>query len=160
MYFLGRSRSASSSRSSRRSTDDDDFIVNDEVSESDAMRDDPESELEFKTKKSKYKSEDVPKRPRLKTGVPPSNGSQDFLLTAAEQRTREKKTDKVEKEEPFSFLLDIRDVSGLSRFGVSLSMLIICFRKTGIGLGMPIMTRKHYTSHQVLGNCLLRLRNR
>jgi DNA mismatch repair protein MSH6 len=32
------------------------------------------------------------------------------LLTAAEQRALEKKTDKKEKEDPFLFLQDIRDV--------------------------------------------------
>lgn len=38
-------------------------------------------------------------------------GSQNFLLTAAEQRALEKKSDKKEKDDPFSFLQDIRDVS-------------------------------------------------
>lgn len=160
MYYLGRSRSASSSRSSRRLTDDEDFVVDDEASELDAMKGDSESELELKTQKSKYKPENASKHPKVKSGVPPPNGPQDFLLTAAEQRARGKKTDKVEKEEPFSFLLDIRDVSRLLLIKTLLFMLTVCSRKTVIGLGMLTTTPKHCTSHRVLGKYSLHLKSR
>ncbi|GJJ14893.1 hypothetical protein Clacol_009163 [Clathrus columnatus] len=107
----GRSRSASSSSSRRTSTDNDDFVIDeDEDSEADHMEQNSESELESKRQKSKYKSGGVSKPPKLKKGATVSDGLHDFHLTAAEQRTRDKKTDKIGKEEPFSFLLNIRDV--------------------------------------------------
>lgn len=89
------------------SVNSDDFVVNDEVSGADGIS---ESELDPRSKKSKYKTEKASKGSKLKGVVATPNGPQGFLLTAAEQRAREKKTDKVEKEEAFSFLLDIRDV--------------------------------------------------
>lgn len=77
---------------------------------------DSASELDGKSVKSKYKpsgdSGKARRPPLKKSGSRPSGdgGSQNFLLTAAEQRTLEKKSDKKEKDDPFLFLQDIRDV--------------------------------------------------
>ncbi|KAF8518415.1 DNA mismatch repair protein Msh6 [Hysterangium stoloniferum] len=114
-----RSQSSATSAQSRRksvsSADEDDFNAS-EVSYSGAIDvdEDSEAELEAKPKKSKYKAADTTekktKRPSMKNGH--SGGSQNFLMTAAEQRTLEMKTDKKEKEDPYTFLLDVRDKDG------------------------------------------------
>ena len=90
---------------------------------------DSASELDANPVKSKYKpSGDCAgkaRRPPLKkSGSRPAGdgGSQNFLLTAAEQRTLEKKSDKKEKDDPFLFLQDIRDV----RYFVPLHPFLIC----------------------------------
>lgn len=101
----GRSSSRASSsrsisgRSSERSShhDDDDA-------------DEDEDEDEPKSKKS------VPKRPTLRK-APAENSSAgngtSLFLTAAEQRTQNKKTEKKAAEDPFSFLVDVKDVGSL-----------------------------------------------
>lgn len=71
------------------------------------------SELESRPAKSKYKpgdgAEKKVKRPPMKKSES-ETGTHNFLLTAAEQRALEKKSDKKEKEDAFQFLQDIRDV--------------------------------------------------
>ncbi|KAF8583279.1 DNA mismatch repair protein Msh6 [Ramaria rubella] len=116
-----RSKSSASSTSSRPksvSSEDHDFIASSDSEflyaggiDFDAVSN---SDLEPKAAKSKYKPADEKqkaKRPPMKsdTGRSADGGSQTFLLTAAEQRALEKKSDKKEKEDPFSFLLDIKD---------------------------------------------------
>jgi DNA mismatch repair protein MSH6 len=121
-YPPARSQSSASSIRSRRksasSADDDDFFAlsDSEVSYSGAIDVDEDSaaELETKAMKSKYKAADAlekkikAKRPSMKNDN--SRGSQNFLMTAAEQRALEKKSDKKEKEDPYAFLADVRDV--------------------------------------------------
>ena len=134
-----RSTAGSASRSAS-SGDDDDFIVptDSEVSYSGAIDADAESdsELESKLAKSKYKpgdsAEKKARRPAVKKnglGHTDLNG-QNFLLTAAEQRALEKKTDKKEKEDSFSFLQDIRDVSWRVVFNTHTDASFCLNRKT------------------------------
>jgi DNA mismatch repair protein MSH6 len=85
-----------------------------EVSYSGAIDVDDDSDLEEQSRptKSKYKKGDGAerKRPPLERSGSAAD-SHNFLLTAAEQRALEKKSDKKEKEDPFLFLQDIRDVN-------------------------------------------------
>ncbi|KAF9225721.1 DNA mismatch repair protein Msh6 [Gyrodon lividus] len=125
---------AKSSRKSRSSSvaDDDDFIAPDESDDESRHRsssrvssrssnsrhssdhsnvqnddeDDDENEHEPKSKKAPAK------RPALKkafTEASNASGGGSLFLTAAEQRTQEKKTEKKAAEDPFSFLVDVRD---------------------------------------------------
>ncbi|KIJ46668.1 hypothetical protein M422DRAFT_74879 [Sphaerobolus stellatus SS14] len=110
---------ASSTRGCRGSrADDDDFIVpNDsEVSYSGAIDIDAASDFELDDQhiqKSKYKPADEPEKKKSFVKKPTgtksaATGSQSLMLTAAEQRALEK-NNKQNKEDFFSFLVDVRD---------------------------------------------------
>lgn len=127
--------SAHPSRSSSPADDDDDFIVPDDsdveprgrsssrassrrsVSGRSSRRsshhdDESEDEDKPKTKRS------APGRPTLKKALAENSSAGNvtsLFLTAAEQRTQEKKTEKKAAEDPFNFLVDVRDVSLLRR---------------------------------------------
>ncbi|KAG6377351.1 muts domain V-domain-containing protein [Boletus reticuloceps] len=91
------SRRSTSQRSSGRSSHHDD-------------EGEDEDEDQPKVKRS------APRRPTLKKSLAenPSAGSVTSLfLTIAEQRTQEKKTEKKSAEDPFSFLVDVRDKDGV-----------------------------------------------
>ncbi|KAF9233196.1 muts domain V-domain-containing protein [Melanogaster broomeanus] len=123
---------AKSSRHSRSSSlaDDDDFIVPDESDEEPKGRSSSRaSSRSSGSRRSSGRStdhddeddddDDVPKpkkapakRPVLqKTATEASNasGGSSLFLTAAEQRAQDKKIEKKTAEDPFSFLLDVRD---------------------------------------------------
>ncbi|KAH7923446.1 DNA mismatch repair protein Msh6 [Leucogyrophana mollusca] len=96
------SRASSRSTSSRRSSVSNKSRHSTEANESDS--DEPSA----KTSK--------PQRPSLKknTDVGGSlGGNGSLFLTAAEQRTQEKKTEKKAAEDPFSFLIDPKDKDGV-----------------------------------------------
>ncbi|KAI9438563.1 DNA mismatch repair protein Msh6 [Lactarius indigo] len=107
--------------------DDDDFIVPDDDSEDDAasrssrvskrssclsLLSDEEEEENVRTQKSK-KSLGKAARPSLKKAHASNgsaNASTNNFLTAAERRAQATKDEKKSQEDPFSFLLDVRDV--------------------------------------------------
>jgi DNA mismatch repair protein MSH6 len=104
-----RSSSASSASSRRSSTaadsDEDSFIVPDSGTE---IEDAQPKKSKSKTSKST--------RPSLKKGdteTSSGGGSGFAFLTAAEQRAQGKKQEKKSTEDPYSFLLDVRDVRRL-----------------------------------------------
>ena len=71
---------------------------------------DEESDAPKKKKASK------PARPSLKhvqSSEGGRSGKSNSFLTAAEQRAKEKKTEKQATDDPFDFLRDVRDVSAL-----------------------------------------------
>ncbi|EIW78648.1 DNA mismatch repair protein Msh6 [Coniophora puteana RWD-64-598 SS2] len=93
------SRASDRSSSSRHTTDDDD--------------DDTEPETKSK---SKSKAKAAPKRPPLtksSAGGSSTGLNANSFLTAAERREQSKKEEKTSTEEPFSFLVDVRDKDGI-----------------------------------------------
>lgn len=75
------------------------------------------SDAPKKVKSTKNKTDYKPSRPSIKkvgTGESGKAGGSSSFLTAAEQAALEKKSEKKEKEDPFDFLKDVRDVSTFS----------------------------------------------
>ncbi|EGO03735.1 hypothetical protein SERLA73DRAFT_119383 [Serpula lacrymans var. lacrymans S7.3] len=120
------------SRKSQSSSvaDDDDFIVpsdEDEVPERSSSRASARSVTSRRSSKSASSEVDTEledeedgskktkaKRPQLKNNTGGSSaGGSNLFLTAAEQRAQEKKTEKKSAEDPFSFLVDVRDKDGV-----------------------------------------------
>ncbi|KAH9003357.1 DNA mismatch repair protein Msh6 [Lactarius hatsudake] len=118
-------------RRAKSSGDDDDFIVPDDDSEDDAasrssrsskrssrlslLSDDEDDEDNVRSQKSK-KSLGTAARPSLKKAQPANssaNASTNNFLTAAERRAQATKDEKKSQEDPFSFLLDVRDKDGV-----------------------------------------------
>ncbi|KAL0575514.1 DNA mismatch repair protein msh6 [Marasmius crinis-equi] len=107
--------------SSRASTDDDDFIANsDEESDAKSFKSssrassrhsvitsDEEEEEEPTRKKATAKSKKAPKLDTVAQG-----GSSMSFLTAAERREQDKKNEKKAGDNPYSFLLDVKDKDG------------------------------------------------
>ncbi|KAF5351341.1 hypothetical protein D9758_008002 [Tetrapyrgos nigripes] len=108
---------------SRSDTDDDDFIVPSE-DEDDAksvkssssrassrrsmtLDDDEHEDEDERPKKSRPK----PKKTASASAVADTTGSSSFL-TAAERREQDKKNEKKAQEDPYSFLLDVKDKDG------------------------------------------------
>lgn len=104
----GRTHGRSSSTSSRSSVlSEDDFDEEDD------------DEAPSKTKRTKSKA--TPSRPALKS-TDSGRRSSDTFLTAAEQRMQAQKNEKKSTEEPFSFLVDPRDVRTFVMSNVSFLM--------------------------------------
>ncbi|KAG1898499.1 muts domain V-domain-containing protein [Suillus fuscotomentosus] len=123
---------AKSSKKKSRASDDDDFIAPDSESEhersssrassrsksskSAASDDQSGEESDVPTKKS-AKSKRPPLKNSGKAGGDKGSGSglagNTAFLTKAERRTQEKKTEKKATEDPFSFLVDVRDKDGV-----------------------------------------------
>ncbi|KAH9061137.1 DNA mismatch repair protein Msh6, partial [Lactarius vividus] len=119
-------------RRAKPSDDDDDFIVPDDDSEDDAasrssrsskrsshlslLSDDDDDEDNVRSQKSK-KSLGTAARPSLKKAQAAANSSANAsannFLTAAERRAQATKDGKKSQEDPFSFLLDVRDKDGV-----------------------------------------------
>ncbi|KAN0131698.1 DNA mismatch repair protein Msh6 [Lactarius tabidus] len=117
-------------RSSRASDDDDEFIVPDDSEDDAASRssrvskrssrisllsDDDDEEENARPQKPK-KSLGAAGRPSLKKAHATSgsgNASTNNFLTAAEQRAQTTKDEKKSQEDPFSFLVDVRDKDGV-----------------------------------------------
>ena len=121
------------------------------------------SDAPKKTKKSTSKAT----RPSLKKGGSSEKGKpggSTSFLTAAEQAALEKKSDKKEKEDPFEFLKDVRDVSHIQRFCISAMILNYSSfwlnRKTNIDQGSQTMTHEPYMYLRVHGRPSPHLRNR
>ncbi|KAH9074138.1 DNA mismatch repair protein Msh6 [Lactarius deliciosus] len=118
-------------RRAKSSDDNDDFIVPDDDSEDDAasrssrsskrssrlslLSDDEDDEDNVRPQKSK-KSLGTAARPALKKAQAANssaNASTNNFLTAAERRAQATKDEKKSQEDPFSFLLDVRDKDGV-----------------------------------------------
>ncbi|KAJ8596178.1 DNA mismatch repair protein Msh6 [Rhizopogon salebrosus TDB-379] len=121
-----------STKKKSRASDDDEFIVPDDDSEQER----PTSRASSRSKSSKSAASDdesaeesdvpakksaKPKRPPLKksaaaggeTGSGSRPGGSAMFLTKAEQRAQDKKTEKKATEDPFYFLVDVRDKDGV-----------------------------------------------
>ncbi|KAH9031950.1 DNA mismatch repair protein Msh6 [Lactarius hengduanensis] len=118
-------------RRAKSSDDDDFFIVPDDDSDDDAasrssrsskrssrlslLSDDDDDEDNVRPQKSK-KSLGTAARPSLKKAQPANssaNASTNNFLTAAERRAQATKDEKKSQEDPFYFLLDVRDKDGV-----------------------------------------------
>jgi hypothetical protein len=166
-------------RSSRASDDDDEFIVPDDSEDDAASRssrvskrssrisllsDDDDEEENARTQKPK-KSLGTAARPSLKKAHATSgsgNASTNNFLTAAEQRAQATKDEKKSQEDPFSFLVDVRDVWISRRFvPKARSDAHLRFRrKTVSDLGNLVMTLGHCSSLRKLGMTSALSRNR
>lgn len=163
-------------RSSRPSSPvDDDFIVPDGSDEeprgrSSSCASSRRSSSARSSGRSSYhedEDEDEPKKKRSAPGRPaikkaltenPSAGNATSLfLTAAEQRTQEKKTEKKSAEDPFGFLVDARDVSVLCRRFFLPN--IVCRRMVYVQVN-PSTIPALCTSPKKHGSNSLHLRNR
>ncbi|KAG2059752.1 DNA mismatch repair protein Msh6 [Suillus hirtellus] len=123
---------AKSSKKKSRASDDDDFIAPD--SESEHERSSSRASSRSKSSKSAASDDqsgeesDVPTKKSAKSKRPPPKNSgkasgdkgsgsglagNTAFLTKAERRTQEKKTEKKATEDPFSFLVDVRDKDGV-----------------------------------------------
>ncbi|KAI0739110.1 DNA mismatch repair protein Msh6 [Daedaleopsis nitida] len=126
-----KSPSKSKSRGRKKANnDDDDFIVPDDVDEEDedesrqsssraSSSSRPSSRLSSRSALSELDSDDEERPKAKKTPARPplnkessSKGAGGFL-TAAEQRAKKQKEEKKSTEDPFSFLLDVRDKDGV-----------------------------------------------
>ena len=103
------------------------------------------------------------KRPPIKPSgysVSTSEHGSNSFLTAAEQREKNKKTEKKSGEDPFDFLKDVRDV----RFGGfaerQYASLTSYHRKTEIDQGNQTTIQGHCIYQNRLGNPLLLLKSR
>ncbi len=109
--------------------DDDDFIVPDDIDEEDedaagssshraSSSSRPSSRLSSRSALSELDSDDDKPLAKKTAARPPlkkeasSKGASSFL-TAAEQRARKQKEEKKSTEDPFSFLVDVRDKDGV-----------------------------------------------
>ncbi|KAG1747375.1 DNA mismatch repair protein Msh6 [Suillus lakei] len=120
------------SKKKSRASDDDDFIVHDSDSEherslsrassrsksskSAASDDQSGEESDVPTKKSTKPKRPPPKKSKAaggETGSGSGPGANTLFLTKAEQRAQEKKTEKKATEDPFFFLVDVRDKDGV-----------------------------------------------
>jgi hypothetical protein len=165
-------------RSSRASDDDDEFIVPDDSEDDAASRssrvskrssrisllsDDDDEEENARPQKPK-KSLGTAGRPSLKKAHATSgsgNASTNNFLTAAEQRAQTTKDEKKSQEDPFSFLVDVRDVIYLNVSWQACGDAHLRFcRKTVSDLGNLVMTLGHCSSLRKPGMTSALSRNR
>ena len=161
-------------RSARLSDDDDEFIVPDDSEDDAASRSsrvskrssrisllsDEEDEENARTQKPKKSTA----RPTLKKAHAVSgsaSASANNFLTAAEQRAQVTKEEKKSQDDPFSFLLDIKDVCIHVDFPPkSRSDAHLFRRKTVSDLRNLVMTPGHCISLRRLGKASALSRNR
>ncbi|EKM57980.1 uncharacterized protein PHACADRAFT_116507 [Phanerochaete carnosa HHB-10118-sp] len=115
--------------------DDDDFVVPDDASEDEDEEASPTSHGQSRTSGSSSRAssrlsnyahtsasegeEGLPEpssrreRPKLAKKSIPKGGSSNIFLTAAEQRQQAQKEEKKSNEDPFGFLVDVRDKDGV-----------------------------------------------
>jgi hypothetical protein len=166
-------------RHARLSDDDDEFIVPDDSEDDAASRssrvskrssrlsllsDDDDDEENARTQKPK-KSLGTAARLSLKKAHPVSgsaSASTNNFLTAAEQRTQATKDGKKSQEDPFYFLLDVKDVwIHLDFPSKSRSDAHLRFRRKMVSdLGSLLMTLGHCISLRRLGKASALSRNR
>jgi hypothetical protein len=109
------------------------------------------------------KSAAVAGRPPLKKthGTGGSASTSSNFLTAAEQRAQATKEEKKSQDDPFSFLLDVRDVGCIIIIlEVSVDSCNLLCRKTVSAQESPVMIPGHCTCPRRLGTTLALSRNK